>query len=97
MARLQGSGKNHASNRPREMEHSPCWLCKHTGRRADWGVDARKDQATGVDAACGLSLVKNLPTFKSRLNELHHQATEPPVLGVEIEAYSVDGYPDVGL
>jgi len=53
-----------------------------------WGVDARKDQATGIDAACGLSFVKNPSTFKSRLNELHHQATEPPVLGVEIEAYS---------
>jgi len=52
-----------------------------------WGVDARKDQATGIDAASGLSLVKNPSAFKSRLNELHHQATEPPVLDVEIEAY----------
>lgn len=54
-----------------------------------WGVDARKDPATGIDAAHGLSLVKNPSLLKSRLNELHHQATEPPVLGVEIEAYSI--------
>lgn len=52
-----------------------------------WGVDARKDHATGIDAASSLSLVKNPSAFKSRLNELHHQATEPPVQGVEIEAY----------
>ena len=52
-----------------------------------WGVDARKDKATGIDAACGLSLVKNPSAFKTRLNELHDQATEPPVLGVETEAY----------
>lgn len=62
-----------------------------------WGVDARKDQATGIDAACGLSLVKNPSAFKSRLNELHHQATEPPVLGVEIEAYSIGGSRDEGF
>jgi hypothetical protein len=47
-----------------------------------WGVDARKDSVTGVDAACGLSPVTNPSAFKSRLNELHAQATEPPVLGV---------------
>jgi hypothetical protein len=59
-----------------------------------WGVDARKDQATGIDAAYGLSLVKSPPAFKSRLNELHHQATEPPVLEVEIEAFSIAGTDD---
>lgn len=62
-----------------------------------WGVDARKDQATGVDAASDLSLVKNPSAFKSRLNELHHQATEPPVLGVEIEAYPIPGTADEGF
>jgi hypothetical protein len=62
-----------------------------------WGVDARKDQATGIDAACGLSLVKSPSAFKSRLNELHHQATEPPVLDVEIEAYSIAGTRDEGI
>ena len=62
-----------------------------------WGVDARKDQATGIDAACGLSLVSNPSAFKSRLNELHHQATEPPVLGVDIEAYSIGSSPGEGF
>jgi hypothetical protein len=56
-----------------------------------WGVDARKDPVTGIDAASGLSLVANPAAFKSRLNELHAQATDPPVLGVEIEAYSLGG------
>jgi hypothetical protein len=62
-----------------------------------WGVDARKDQATGIDAASGLSLVKNPTAFKSRLNELHHQATEPPVLGVETEAYPFGGSDSEGF
>jgi hypothetical protein len=62
-----------------------------------WGVDARKNQATGVDSTCGLSLVKNLSGFKSRLIELHRQATEPPVLGVEIETYSTGGFQDEGF
>jgi hypothetical protein len=53
-----------------------------------WGVDARKSRATGIDTACGSSFVKNPSAFKSRLIELHRQATEPPVLGVEIVAYS---------
>lgn len=56
-----------------------------------WGVDARKDVTTGVDAAHGLSLVSSPNAFKSRLLELHGQATDPPVVGVEVEAYSAPG------
>jgi Schlafen, AlbA_2 len=56
-----------------------------------WGIDARKDPATGIDATSGLSLVPDPAALKSRLNELHGQATDPPVLGVEIEAYSITG------
>lgn len=62
-----------------------------------WGLDARKDAATGVDAARGESLVKHPAAFKSRLNELHHVATEPPVLGVKIEAYTKPGSTDEGF
>jgi hypothetical protein len=62
-----------------------------------WGIDARPDPATKIDAVCGLSLVANPSSFKSRLYQLHHQATEPPVLEVEIEAYSVGGSSDEGF
>jgi hypothetical protein len=50
-----------------------------------FGIDARMDPATGVDAAHALSLVPNPATLRSRLMELHHQATDPPVLGVEVK------------
>jgi len=53
-----------------------------------WGIDARKDKTNGIDAASGFSLVLNPASLKSRLNELHAQSTDPPVLGVEIEVYS---------
>jgi hypothetical protein len=52
-----------------------------------FGIDARKDDKTEIDAASALSLIPRPHALKSRLLELHHQATDPPVLGVEIEAY----------
>jgi Putative DNA-binding domain len=51
-----------------------------------WGIDARKD-ASGVDHAGALNLVPSPSAWKSRLQELHLQATDPPVPGVRIEAY----------
>lgn len=56
-----------------------------------WGIDARKDRTTGIDTASSLSLVPNPTALKSRLNELHAQSTEPPILGVEIEVYQAGG------
>jgi len=56
-----------------------------------WGIDARPDKNTGVDAVSGLSLVPNAMKLKSRLNELHAQSTEPPILGVVIEVYPIAG------
>jgi hypothetical protein len=53
-----------------------------------WGIDARKDRTTGVDCASALSLVPDPNALKSRLMELHHQSTDPPVLNVEIESFS---------
>lgn len=50
-----------------------------------WGIDARKDEESGIDAACDFSLCQNPANLKSRLLELHHTATDPPVAGVEIE------------
>jgi hypothetical protein len=56
-----------------------------------WGIDARAtpspdDPEKKVDAASGLRLVPNPDAFKSRLMELHQTATDPPVVGVQIES-----------
>jgi len=48
-----------------------------------WGIDARKNLVTKIDCASGLSLVKEPATFVSRLKELHSQATDPPIPGVD--------------
>lgn len=52
-----------------------------------WGIDARKDPTTGVDHASAPSLVPDPNAMKSRLMELHHQSTDPPVANVEVEPY----------
>jgi hypothetical protein len=62
-----------------------------------WGLDARKDPATGVDAASGEVPVPNPEGVKSRLKELQRQATDPPLANVEIEAYSLPTTPPTGF
>ena len=47
-----------------------------------WGVIAKKD-SDDVDAANGIEMVVKPESFASRLMELHHSATDPPVAGVE--------------
>lgn len=51
-----------------------------------WGIDARKPADSDIDAAVGFLLVPDPTAFRSRLQELHHQATDPPVPGVEFLA-----------
>ena len=48
-----------------------------------WGIKAEKDKTTGVDAANALALVPDVHQFVTRLQELHRQATDPPVLNVD--------------
>jgi hypothetical protein len=48
-----------------------------------WGVDARKTGDSGIDCACGFSLVGDPASLVSRLKQLHSQATDPPVAGVD--------------
>lgn len=62
-----------------------------------WGIDARKDPDTGIDAAHEFSLSSNPAALKSRLLELHHEATDPPVSGVEIEYISDPSEEDAGF
>lgn len=56
-----------------------------------WGIDARKDEATGRDVAVALRLIEDPIAFKGRLRELQPDATNAPVMGVEIEAYPGTG------
>lgn len=56
-----------------------------------WGIDCRAspsatDPRRLVDAAGGLRPVPSPDALKSRLLQLHHEATDPPVAGVVIEA-----------
>jgi hypothetical protein len=60
-----------------------------------WGIDARKDQATGIDAACDVKPIPNPNGFKSLLIELQRGATDPPLGNVMVEAWETS--PGEGL
>jgi hypothetical protein len=62
-----------------------------------WGIDARKDAGTNVDAASGENPVNNPNGVKSRLIELQRQATDPPLMNVVIEAYEIPSAPGTGF
>lgn len=51
-----------------------------------WGLDCRKQGDPPVDCVTGPSYVATPTALKSRLMELHHLATDPPIQGVEVEA-----------
>ncbi len=53
-----------------------------------FGIDARKDKATGIDCADKLALAPAAFALKSRLLELHSVATDPPIQGVRVECYT---------
>jgi hypothetical protein len=48
-----------------------------------WGIDARPTGPERIDAAGWVSLVPNPHALRSRLQELQHQATDPPIPGIE--------------
>ena len=52
-----------------------------------WGIDARKDPATGIDAACAVKPIPNPNGFKSLLIELQRGATDPPLGDVVMETW----------
>jgi schlafen family protein len=47
-----------------------------------WGIKA--DKTDGIDAANGLMLVPDAAKLATRLLELNHVATDPPVTGIEV-------------
>jgi hypothetical protein len=52
-----------------------------------WGIETSKKSRDGenIDAASHLRLVSHPLSLKSRLMELHHVATDPPIAGVRVE------------
>lgn len=60
-----------------------CGFGNNQGGCIVWGIDARRDPATDVDAANAVKYVTDAAALRSRLAQLHPGATEPPLLGVE--------------
>ena len=60
-----------------------CGFANNQGGVLVWGIDARFDNVTKVDAACDLKLVPNPAGLRDRLRQLHPTSTEPPLIGVE--------------
>lgn len=51
-----------------------------------WGLNCRKDGDPPVDRVIGAAYVLHPESFRSRLMELHHLATAPPTIGVDVRA-----------
>jgi len=49
-----------------------------------WGVDARPDSTSGVDAASDVKPLVNPVAFRTRLKDFQRDAIDPPISGVEI-------------
>lgn len=64
-----------------------CGFANNQGGVLIWGIEARKDKTTGIDAACDIIPVKNPAGLRSRLLELLRTAVEPPLAGVEIREF----------
>jgi hypothetical protein len=52
-----------------------------------WGIDARKDKTTEIDAAHDVKPIQNPNGFKSLLIQLQRGATDPPLGDVKIETW----------
>lgn len=58
-----------------------------------FGLKCSKNSITSLDEVYDLALCKDAFKIEMVLKELHHQATSPPVLGVEIKVYTEDKQP----
>lgn len=61
------------------------------------GLDARKEGDPAVDQVVGENLFADTTRVKSRLMEVLHQATDPPVRGVVVEAFPTPEDPTKGF
>ena len=78
------TGKFNPQDVPRIWSKALGAFANNEGGVVVWGVDAKKDPDTGVDAAHAVEPVADVYRLTSRLKELHHQATDPPIKGVEV-------------
>ena len=68
-----------------------CGFAHNQGGVLVWGIDARFDKATKVDAAFEVKHVADPSVLRSRLTQLHPGATDPPLLGVDSVAIFAAG------
>lgn len=54
-----------------------------------WGIEARKDKETGIDAASSIALVPNVDYLKQKLFERFQFLTDPPLVGTQITSVPV--------
>jgi len=73
-----------------------CGFANNQGGVLIWGVDARKDPITQIDAASDLKPVQNPAALRSRLLELLRTAVEPPLPGVQVQAVFQSGTSGAG-
>lgn len=70
-------------------------FANNSGGVVVWGLIAKKDTATGIDAVSGIELVPDVFALKSRLMELRHGANDPPVANIEIKELQIsNGKPE---
>lgn len=64
-----------------------CGFANNQGGVLIWGIDARFDPISKVDAACSVVPVQDPRALRSRISQLHPTATEPPLAGVESKEF----------
>jgi hypothetical protein len=90
-------GGDQLSEDAKTWSEAVCGFANNQGGVLIWGIDARKDKATHIDAASALNPVQAPAKLRSRLIELLRSAVEPPLTGVDIQEFhqtgeSGDGY-----
>lgn len=65
-----------------------CGFANNQGGVLVWGIDARKDKISEIDAASDVKPVDNPAGLRSRLLELLRNAVEPPIAGVEVRDFA---------
>ena len=86
----------HLKNEKETWSEAICGFANNQGGVLIWGVDARKDPVTQIDAASDLKPVQNPAALRSRLLELLRTAVEPPLPGVQVHAVFQSGTSGAG-
>jgi hypothetical protein len=79
------------SGTPKEENIKKIWskaigaFANNEGGVIIWGIDARDDKVTGIDAVLAVVPVPDLDRLRDTLNKSFTLATDPPLLGVQFE------------